>query len=193
MNGLWCRKYRNIAHLCLVKKRKVISQKVPFRCSDCCTSAYPVASIQGHSTKCARSSACPGFRQKGPNIRDSLPYQLPATQKWRPNVAPTSHLGSRVETEQCVSTLGDLKSTCKRQSCHTLVTGHWDIILLTENEHKLVEELKRHSQGAVGISSTQGRRQDVKAGMAKNHKGGTFLNTILNVCSNHHEKVACDM
>jgi len=34
----------------------------------------------------------------------------------------------------------------------------------------------------------QGRRQDVSAGGAKNHKGDTFLNTMLDVCSNRHEK-----
>jgi len=34
----------------------------------------------------------------------------------------------------------------------------------------------------------QGRRQDVAAGGAQNHKGGTFLNTMLDVCSNRHEK-----
>jgi len=30
--------------------------------------------------------------------------------------------------------------------------------------------------------------QDVAVRGAKNHKGGTFLNTILDVCSNRHEK-----
>jgi len=38
---------------------------------------------------------------------------------------------------------------------------------------------------------TQGRRQDVAAGGTKNYKGGTFLNTMLDACSNRHEKVAC--
>jgi len=45
----------------------------------------------------------------------------------------------------------------------------------------------------VFTTSQQGRRQDVAAGVAKNYKGGTFLNTMLDVCSNRHEKVACDM
>jgi len=35
---------------------------------------------------------------------------------------------------------------------------------------------------------TQGRRQDVAAGGPKVTRGGTFLNTILDVCSNCHEK-----
>jgi len=39
----------------------------------------------------------------------------------------------------------------------------------------------------------QGRRQDVAAGGAKNYKGGTFLNAMLDAWSNRHEKVACDM
>jgi len=34
----------------------------------------------------------------------------------------------------------------------------------------------------------QGRRQDVAAGGAKNDKGGTFFNTMLDVRSNRHEK-----
>jgi len=34
----------------------------------------------------------------------------------------------------------------------------------------------------------QGRRQDVAAGGAKNTRGNTFLNTMLDVCSNRHEK-----
>ena len=35
---------------------------------------------------------------------------------------------------------------------------------------------------------SQGRRQDVAAGGAKNHKRGTFLHTMLDVCSNRHEE-----
>jgi len=34
----------------------------------------------------------------------------------------------------------------------------------------------------------RGRRQDVAARVAKNHKGGTFLYAMLDVCSNRHEK-----
>jgi len=41
--------------------------------------------------------------------------------------------------------------------------------------------------GCFGVGNSRGR-QDVAAGGAKNNEGGIFLNTMMDVCSNRHEK-----
>jgi len=70
---------------------------------------------------------------------------------------PPAHLGRRTGTAKSASVLGDLKDTRKRQSCHKLVIGNWNITSLTGKEHELVEEAKRYSPDVVGISSTKRR------------------------------------
>jgi len=59
-----------------------------------------------------------------------------------------------METEQSASTLGHLKDTRKRQSCHEIVIENWNITSLTAKENELVEEANRHSLDVVGISSS---------------------------------------
>jgi len=51
------------------------------------------------------------------------------------------------------STLGDLKAMRKRQSCHKLVNGNWNVTSLTGKEHKRFEEAERYFLDAVGILS----------------------------------------
>jgi len=49
-----------------------------------------------------------------------------------------------------------VKTIRKHQSFLMLVSGNWNITLLSENEDKLVEETKRYWLDIVGISSTKG-------------------------------------
>jgi len=63
-----------------------------------------------------------------------------------------------MRTTHNIFTLGDLKATRKQQFCHKLVSG-WRLErhFTQRTEHELVEEAKRYSPGAVGISSTKHR------------------------------------
>jgi len=70
------------------------------------------------------------------------------------NAPPCRHLGKRKRTSKSFSSLGELKATRKRQSCHKLAIGNWSITSLTGNEHKLVDKAIQYTP-KVGPSSTE--------------------------------------
>jgi len=63
------------------------------------------------------------------------PFQLSLPPWLKPLVTPLVH---------SASTPADLKATRKRQSCHKLLHGNWNITSLTGEERELFAEVKRY-------------------------------------------------
>jgi len=78
-----------------------------------------------------------------------------AIYKWRPHLAPTTHLERLTERAQIASIPDGLEATRKRQSWHKLMSANWKITSLTGKEHEQLEEAKRNSLDVVYISSTE--------------------------------------
>jgi len=66
-------------------------------------------------------------RNRSKNSRQSFQS---VTHKWRPQVAPVTHLGRRMGTVKSAS-LGELETTRKWQSRHWQVIVNWSITSLT--------------------------------------------------------------
>jgi len=96
------------------------------------------------------------FKQRT-RLKYSRLYLHDPSTSWRPHFAPATHLGRRKGTAQTAFTQRGLKATSKRQSCHKLVIGNWNISLLTRKEHELVERAKRYSMDIVSISKVRRR------------------------------------
>ena len=97
---------------------------------------YHGASVAIHVTM-DRFGAWAGWPVR--KIRDSIPHHL--STKWGPNLHHYAS-GEGNGTAESAFILRDLKVTRKRQYCHKLVIGNWNISLLTGKEHELVEEAK---------------------------------------------------
>ena len=88
-------------------------------------------------------------------MRDCLPHKL--SQPEAPRCARYAFEevnGDRLDSGECFY-FGSLEAARKRQSCHKLVIGNWNITSLTRKEHDLVEQAKGYSLDVVCISFTK--------------------------------------